>query len=191
LKAARPHASAEAICVLRFSSTEIASIAMVRGDLWAESAFALVAQPWTDPAAELGRDNNPEPALNAFARTLHYSPHRGDVWLMLAALANRGRPAGYDTRALLKMSYYTAPNELGLLPLRLSVALGSDAVVSEPELREMVKQDISLVLSRQSALRPALVAAYRSASVGGKKFVENLISEVDPGYLKTIRTQYP
>ena len=63
--------------------------------------------------------------------------------------------------------------------------------MSEPELREMVKRDISLVLSRQPALRPALVAAYRSASVGGKKFVENLISEVDPGYLKTIRTQYP
>ncbi len=163
---------------------------MVRGDLWAESAFALVAQPWTDPAAAQNHDNDPEPALKAFARTLHYSPHRGDVWLMLAALANRSRPAGYDTGALLKMSYYTAPNELGLLPLRLRVALGSDAVVSEPELREMVKRDINLALTRQPALRPALAAAYHSASADGKIFAERLISEVDPDYLKTIRTQY-
>jgi hypothetical protein len=55
----------------------------------------------------------------------------------------------------------------------------------------MVKRDISLVVSRQPALRPALVAAYRSASVNGKIFAERLISEVDPVYLKTIRTQYP
>jgi hypothetical protein len=174
----------------REETRKAASIAMMRGDLWAESAFALVALPWTDPAAELDRDNDPETALKAFARTLHYSPHRGDVWLMLAAFANR-RPAGYGTGALLKMSYYTAPNELGLLPLRLYVALCSDNVVSEPELREMVKRDVSLVLSRLPALRPALVAAYRTASVDGKIFAERLISEVDPGYLKRIRTQYP
>jgi hypothetical protein len=168
-----------------------ASIAMVRGDLWAESAFALVAQPWTDPAAGLDHDNNPEPALNAFARTLHYSPHRGDVWLMLAALSDRYRPSGYDTGALLKMSYYTAPNELSLLPERLHVALGAVAAVSDPELREMIMRDISLVLTRQPALRPALAAAYHSAWGDNKIFAERLISEVDPGWLKTIRAQYP
>lgn len=168
-----------------------ASIAAVRGGLWAESAFALVAQPPTDPAAALDHESVPEPALHAFIQALHYSPHRGDVWLMLAALSDRSRPAEYDTGSLLKMSYYTAPNELGLLPLRLYVALGNDAVVSEPELREMVKRDISLVLSRQPALRPALFAAYRTASVDGKIFAERLISEVDPDYLKTMRTQYP
>src|SRR6202008_996262 len=93
-------------------------------------------------------------ALNAYAVTLHYSPPRGDVWLVLASLSDRYRPSGYDTGALLKMSYYTAPNELRLLPLRLHVALASD--VREPELREMIKQDIGLVLSRLPALKPAL-----------------------------------
>jgi hypothetical protein len=166
-----------------------ASIAVVRGDLWAESGFASVAQPWTDPGAALDPDDFPGPALNAFTRALHYSPHRGDVWLMLAALASRYKPGGYDTAALLKMSYYTAPNEWHLLPLRLHVALGVD--MSEPELREMVKRDISIVLSRLPALKPALVAAYRSASPSGKIIAESLISELDPGYLRTIRTQYP
>jgi hypothetical protein len=54
----------------------------------------------------------------------------------------------------------------------------------------MVKRDISLALTRQHALRPALAATYHSASVDGNIFAERLISEVDPGYLKTIRTQY-
>jgi hypothetical protein len=169
---------------------QAASIAAVRGDLWADSAFALVAQPWTDPAAGLDRDSIPEPALSAFTRALHYSPHRGDVWLMLAAFAERYRPAGYDTGALLKMSYYTSPNELGLVPLRLYVALRTNAAASELELCDMIKRDIRLVLTDQSTLRPALVAAYNSASADGKTFAEQLISEVDPGYLKTIRTQY-
>jgi hypothetical protein len=175
----------------REEARKAASIAMVRGDLWAKSAFALVAQPWIDPAAWLDHDKFPEPALNAFGRTLHYSPHRGDVWLVLASLSDRYRPSGYDTGALLKMSYYTAPNELNLLPERLYVALGAVAAVSDPELRDMIKRDISLVLTRQPALRPALAAAYHSAWGDNKIFAERLISEVDPGWLKTIRAQYP
>jgi len=165
-----------------------ASVAVVRGDLWAESGFALVAQGG-NLAAGLDRDDIPQPAMRAFARALHYSPHRGDVWLMLAALASRLRPAEYDPAALLKMSYYTAPNDLDLLPLRLRVALGSD--VSEPELRDLIKRDISIVLSRLPALKPALAAAYLSAPAGSKVMAENLISEVDPGYLKTMQAQHP
>jgi len=166
-----------------------ASMAVVRGDLWADSGFASLPQPWTDPKTVLNPDGFPESALSAFTHALHYSPHRGDVWLMLAALASRYRPSGYDAAALLKMSYYTRPNQLDLLPLRLNVALGLGA--SEPELREMIKRDISIVLSRLPALKPALVAAYRSASPSGKVIVENMITQLDPGYLKTIRAQYP
>ena len=89
------------------------------------------------------------------------------------------------------MSYYSAPNELSLLLVRLHVALGAAAAANDPELRDMIKGDISLVLTRQPAFRPALAAAYQSAWGNGKIFAERLISEVDPGWLKTIRTQYP
>jgi hypothetical protein len=165
-----------------------ATIAKVRGDLWAASGFALVTQPWANPSAQSDQDGIPESALNNFTRALRYSPHRGDVWLMLAALGNRYKPAGYDTAALLKMSYYTAPNEFHLLPLRLHVALASD--VRDTELRDMIKRDVGLVLLRLPALEPALVAAYRSAPADRKIFAENLISEVDPRYLKTMRTEH-
>jgi len=166
-----------------------ASIGVVRGDLWAASAFTMVDQPKTDPAAD--EKNITEAVLSKFTRALHYSPHRSDVWLMLAMLSSRHESAGFDTSALLKMSYYTAPNELTLLPLRLYVGLRTDAASNEPELRDMLKRDISVVLKRQPDLRPSLAAAYRSASPNGKALVENLVSELDPAYLKTMRTQYP
>ena len=166
-----------------------ASVAKVRGDLWAESGFDRAGRLWLNPATELDKNGIPEPALDDFTHALLYSPHRGDVWLMLAALANRYKVAGYDAAALLKMSYYTAPNELALVPLRLHVALGTET--RESELREMIKRDIGLILSRLPSLKPALSAAYRSAPANGKILAETLISEIDPGYLKTIRAQRP
>jgi hypothetical protein len=40
-------------------------------------------------------------------------------------------------------------------------------------------------------LKPALVAAYRSALSQGKVLVERVISEIDPGYLGVVRAGYP
>src|SRR5258708_25868447 len=59
-----------------------ASLAVVRGDLWAESAFTYGGQLGIDQAMELdtgGRLNTE--ALQSLVRALRYSPHRGDVWL--------------------------------------------------------------------------------------------------------------
>jgi hypothetical protein len=61
------------------------------------------------------------------------------------------------------MSYYTAPNELALFPLRLNVSLHAKEVMDDAELQDMVRRDISVILTRAPALKPALVAAYRPA----------------------------
>jgi hypothetical protein len=61
------------------------------------------------------------------------------------------------------MSYYTAPNELALFPLRLNVLLHAKEVMDDAELQDMVRRDISVILTRAPALKPALVAAYRPA----------------------------
>jgi hypothetical protein len=124
-------------------------------------------------------------------RALRYSPHRGDVWLMFAALADKYEWSGYQPILLLKMSYYTAPNELALFPLRLNVSLHAKGVIDDAELQDMVRRDISVILTRAPALKPALVAAYRSALPQGKVFAERVISEIDPGYLGVVRAGYP
>lgn len=130
-------------------------------------------------------------APTALAGALQYSPLRGDLWLMLAAISRGQRSAEYDVGALLKLSYYTAPNDLALLPLRLTVALGEVSVVSEPELRELVQRDVKIALAKQPALRPALIAAYQSASAEGRAFVDNLLSERDSAALQNMRKKSP
>lgn len=171
---------------------QAASLAVVRGDLWAESAFTYGDQLWIDRAMELDTgDQLSMEALKSLTRSLRYSPHRGDVWLMFAALAVQYKLPGYQPNLLLKMSYYTAPNELALFPLRLSVALHAKGVIDDAELQDMVRRDISVILTREPALKPALVAAYKSALPQSKVFAERVISEIDPGYLGVVRAGYP
>jgi hypothetical protein len=169
-----------------------ASLAVVRGDLWAESAFTYGSQLWIDRTMELDAgDQLNTKAPETLTRALRYSPHRGDVWLMFAALADKYKWSGYQPSLLLKMSYYTAPNELALFPARLNVSLHAKGVIDDAELQDMVRRDISVILTRAPALKPALVAAYRSASPQGKVFAERAISEIDPGYLSVVRAAYP
>ena len=171
---------------------QAASLAVVRGDLWAESAFTHGSQLWIDRAMELdaGGPLNAE-ARTTLTRALRYSPHRGDVWLMFAALADQYKWSEYQPSLLLKMSYYTAPNELALFPLRLNVSLHAKGVIDDAELQDMVRRDISVILTRAPALKPALVAAYRSALPQGKVLAERVISEIDPDYLGVVRAECP
>jgi hypothetical protein len=171
---------------------QAASLAVVRGDLWAESAFTYGSHLRTDQAMDLnaGDKFNTE-ALKPLTEALRYSPHRGDVWLMFAASVDQYKWAGYQPSSLLKMSYYTAPNELALFPLRLNVSLHTKEVIDDTELQDMVRRDISVILTRAPALKPALVAAYRLALPQGKAFAERVISEIDPSYLGFVRAAYP
>jgi len=50
---------------------------------------------------------------------------------------------------------------------------------------------ISRRAHRAPALKPKLVAAYRSASQAGKAFAERVITEIDPSYLGIVRAGYP
>jgi hypothetical protein len=135
---------------------------------------------------DVGNQFNPD-ALKTLTRALRYSPLRGDVWLLFAALADKYKWPGYQPSLLLKMSYYTAPNEFALFPLRLHVSLDAKGVIDDSELQDMVRQDIRVVLTQAPALKPALVTAYRAASPQGKAFVDRVVSEIDPPYLATLR----
>jgi hypothetical protein len=181
--------------VMRLEQDKIkraASVAVVRGDLWSETAFTFASQLWTEPASLTdGNDRSSADVQKSLTQALRYSPHRGDVWLLFAALADRYKWARYQPGLLLKMSYYTAPNELALLPMRLNVLLHVSGAIGDAELQEMARRDISLILTRAPGLKPTLVDAYRSASPAGKAFAERVISEVDPGYLSIARAGFP
>lgn len=167
-----------------------AAIAGVRGDLWAESAFTEAVLVWTDPAFEI-EASGPRNAMTSMSllKTLHYAPHRGDAWLMLASTCERLKLRACNVSALLKMSYYTAPDQVGLLPLRLARALRVQNISGDDELADMVRRDIRFVLTRSANLRPALISAYRTASRAGRLLVEQAVTPVDPGYLTMLRAQ--
>jgi hypothetical protein len=89
-----------------------ASIGAIRGDdLWAEAAF-------THAESLLGGAGNlPHSLQRAGAeleRAVRDAPHRSDVWLMVAGLAQRSASTGFDPAEALRMSYYTGSSEMRL-----------------------------------------------------------------------------
>jgi hypothetical protein len=177
-------AGAEAV-LERAQARRAAKLAVVRGDLWAESAFTYSDLLWTEPAASDG--GAVKEARVHLERALRYSPHRGDVWLLLAAMADRYDWADYKPSSLLKMSYYTRPNEQALFLLRLKVSLQATAL-QDPDLLDLVRRDTRLVLARMPSLKPALVAVYKAASEPNKLLFERVVSEFDPVFAAGMRT---
>jgi hypothetical protein len=159
-----------------------AAIGFVRGDLWVDSALTYSDLIWTanpDKADE-------QDALTTAERGLIYSPYRADAWLLLAALSFRFDWGQSRLAALLKMSYYTGPNEIYLVPLRLFVSVSSQAL-EDVELQEMVRRDIRLIITRKPDLKEFLISAYENASATNRKIIENAVAEVDPQFLRSIR----
>lgn len=181
----RPFGDRLPVASVAGSSEASTSALQSRRENAAAATVRLKSDRATDPQ-NIGRSTG----LNAFSAVLEYSPLRGDAWLMLAALSKQHQTA-YDTTSLLKMSYYTAPNALELIPLRLTVALGTDAAVKEPELRDLIRRDLKVAMTGRTALRPAVAAAYQSASADGRALAESSISELDPGYVQKLRPRGP
>jgi hypothetical protein len=157
-----------------------AEIGAIRGDLWAESAFTY-AQLMKDNA---GGDVKLARALSSLDWALAYAPLQSSAWLMLAELALRYQLLGVDSKEALKMSYYTGPSELELMPLRLSVAAHSDPF-SDLELRDSISREVRLLFTHRQNY--AIVAAYNAAEPAGKQFIEQTIREIDPSAVESLR----
>ena len=82
------------------------------------------------------------------------------------------------------MSYYTGPSELQLMPLRLRITAYSGAF-DDAELRDSISRDVRLLITRQE--KSAMVAAYNVAQPAGKRFIEQVVREIDPSALEWIR----
>jgi hypothetical protein len=156
-----------------------AEIGAIRGNLWAESAFTYAHLMQGDA----GGDVKLALALSSLDRALAYAPLQSSAWLMLADLALRYQLPGVDAKEALKMSYYTGPSELELMPLRLRIAAQSDAF--DIELRDTVSREVRLLLSHQQ--KSAIIAAYNAAQPAGKHLIEQTIREIDPSVIELLR----
>ena len=159
-----------------------ASVARIRGDLWANSAFTQADLLWRNDAKP--DENALQLARTSLYNALRNAPHLSGAWLMFAGLATRYPALGGDAIDLLKLSYYTGPSEQELVPLRLEIAirLGS---FSDLEMRQFITRDVRLLLAQKQ--ETAIAKIYTAASMNARTFMEQAIRDIDPSAVDKIR----
>ena len=174
----------------RWKAALAARVGAVRGDLWAELFFSFANSILIRSGPDFGAIETLNEALPAARRALMFAPLRSEVWLLLAAMANDYELETPSGATALTMSYYTAPYNQALTPLRLSVATRGSAV-RDAELRQLVEQDLQIIFASEPNLRPAVIAAYATASADGKQLIESVIKEADPAFLMRLQKKIP
>jgi hypothetical protein len=181
--------SSEAAAIAATARTRAAWAAAfgdVRGDLWAEAAFTYATLLSPGPAQDADPFKIANQARTVIERTLACAPYESSVWLLAARLGFRFNWPNANPVSTLKMSYYTGPNELHLIPLRLFTATHSNAL-TDSDLQQLVQRDVRMILTRWPELRSALAATYEDAEPDAKRFLEGAVTETDPTFLQTMR----
>jgi hypothetical protein len=169
----------------QISSAGLASaVAPFRSDLKAEYALALAGQALKSENS--GRTPNDELAKNAVTSALTIGPHDSRMWLVLALLQTRNNLGDPRIAESLKMSYLTGPNRADLIPARLdTVTLGQS--LNDPDLKELARSDVRVVLTQLPDLRPGLLSDYVRGSSIGKAFLEESVRTFDPKFVDSVR----
>jgi hypothetical protein len=163
-----------------------ASVAQIRGDLWAQSAFTQADLLWpsnakTDEALSTALQR----AHRILDRALRNTPNTFAAWLMLAALTSRFNTTDRSSAIEpLKLSYYTGPSERELVPLRLEIAIRLESF-NDFEMRQLINRDIRLLLEQKQ--EATIGKIYNTASVNAKSFMEQTIRNIDPSASDKIR----
>jgi hypothetical protein len=180
-------ADAAALAQERAGAMRAARLGIMRGELWAQAALTYADLAWTE--GDLARTHAPETFDRARAvteRAATQAPHDGRMWLLLASLESRMDWVTRRGASLLRMSYYTAPNETALVPLRLATFGRLDAAGDE-DLLQLVRREIANVVNKRPELKGAIVAAYGEALPAGKRFFEETLRGLDPKLLASPR----
>jgi hypothetical protein len=158
------------------NANRAAQLGGVRGDLWADATLTQDGVDWTSSGTFL-RPFSPEVLERVRAgakQALAYSPHDARLWLVLAAIDARLQTPSEQAAAALKMSYYTGPNELRLIPLRLLVAV-RPGVLADSELQQLFLNELRVALNRNGELQQAIVGAYREADPAAKRLIDDIV----------------
>jgi hypothetical protein len=186
---ANPQAAAAA-AANRDEATLASSFGFIRGDLWAERALTYLDMFWSDDrdSASAQVPKTIEHAREAADRALAFAPHDARIWLILASIDSRFDWLNHNMAADLRMSYYTGTNETDLIPLRLLLAVRSDAL-ADRDFQQLVRHDVSIIVTRKPDLTPAILTAYRDALPIGQQFLEETLAEIDPALLTRLRSK--
>jgi hypothetical protein len=165
----------------------IASAAPLRGDLLSAVAFAHAGG-----LVRLGKTSAPsdssaqrEGAISRAKESLSLAPYASSTWLLLASLEDLGSDRSAAAEAL-KMSYLTSTADFDLIPKRLGV-FASVATKADPDLGDLARGDIRLILTQRPDLKAAISDAYANGSIDGKALTFELVNSQDPAFAATLR----
>ena len=165
----------------------IASVAPLRGDLLSAVAFAragrLAQLGKTSASSDLSAQR--EHAISLAKESLSLAPYSSTTWLLLANLEDLAsdRPAAAEA---LKMSYLTSSADFELIPKRLGV-FASVATKADPDLGDLARGDIRIVLTHRPDLKSAISDAYAKGSIDGRALTYELVNSQDPAFAATLR----
>jgi hypothetical protein len=167
----------------RSAAISAARVGIVRGDLWAEAAFTFSDSLWPPSTGNASPATTIDQAHETLVQTVRYAPSRADVWLLLAALATRYRWPAPEAAEALRMSYFTGPGELSLMPLRARVA--AQLATPDLELDQFAQRDLRLLLAQRQ--KSAVTQIYQSASPAHKRAIEKTVGEIEPALVDALR----
>ncbi len=167
-------ASAAAAAKQRGLAAAAAAFGMIRGDLWADSAFTYADLLWGDNGSSAGLAPALERVRAKLEHALDDAPHQSGAWLLLAGLAARYPSLNFNAALALKNSYYTGPSEQDLMLPRLRIAAQSE-FLNDPEIREFASRDVRLLLARHQ--KPAIDDISNVGSATGKAFLKQAVGQ--------------
>jgi hypothetical protein len=168
-------ASAAVAAKQRGLAAAAASFGIIRGDLWADSAFTYADLLWGDNGSSAGLAPALERVRAKLEHALDDAPHLSGAWLLLAGLAARYPSLNFNASLALKTSYYTGPSEQDLMLPRLRIAAQSE-FLNDPEIRAFASRDVRLLLARHQ--KSAIDDIYNAGSATGKAFIKQAISQI-------------
>lgn len=166
------------------SAALVAIIAPFRSDLAADHALGLASQVLKSEIK--GQAEKESTVQDAVRSVLKIAPHDSRMWLALALVQARNNPVDPLIAESLKMSYLTSPNQAELIPIRLDAVTTNNAL-SDSDLGELARSDVRAILTRLSEQRQTLVNDYARASEIGKKFLQESVAALDPGFVDKLR----
>jgi hypothetical protein len=148
-----------------------------RGGPWVDAAVAENAGLLANIMSGSNVPDAAPDALRTAERAAALAPASARAWVVLAALSEQTPAAAPKALTQLKMSYYTAPYNEALFPLRLQVFARSP-VDPDEELRSYLKYELQTVIARKPSSKLAIVTARKSASPAGEKALKSLLDEL-------------
>src|SRR5438445_8006376 len=124
-------------------------------------------------------------ALTLAKQSVSLAPHSSRTWLLIAMLQGLGSTGEAGAEAL-KMSYLTSPAGIDVIAARLST-FSISAAIADPELKDLARGDIRLILTRRSDMKDAIVRAYRRGSPQGKAYIEEAVRPLDPEFAASLQ----